>query len=83
MAVKLRLMRVGARSKPSYRIVVIDSHAACKGAAQEVVGFYDPRQGIEKAKVDGDRVRYWLGCGAQPSVVVGHILKKAGVGKAA
>jgi small subunit ribosomal protein S16 len=75
MAVRLRLRRTGTINKPCYRIVATDSRSPRDGRFIEVIGFYDPRHSNEK--IDLDRADYWIRHGAQPSEVVGHIIKRA------
>jgi small subunit ribosomal protein S16 len=76
--VKLRLRRMGAKKRPSYRIVAADSRSPRDGAFIEVVGFYDPITDPATIKVDLERARHWLSVGAQPTETVASILKKAG-----
>ncbi len=77
--VKLRLRRMGAKKRPSYRIVAADSRSPRDGAFIEAVGFYDPITDPATIKVDLDRARYWINAGAQPTDTVRSILKRAGV----
>ena len=79
--VKLRLKRFGRRHRPYYRICVMDQRSARDSKTIEELGFYDPIEtDDEKAlKMDGDRVKYWLGVGAQPSSTVRSLIRKAGV----
>lgn len=78
---KIRLKRVGRRHDPSYRVVVVESSRAAKsGRSWEVLGSYDPRKKQEEAALlKAERVRYWLSCGAKPSITVHNILARAGV----
>jgi len=75
--VSIRLARTGAKKRPFYHIVVTDSRSARGGRFIERVGFFNPvAQGAEtKLQVDGERVKYWLSQGAQPSDRVGQLLK--------
>ena len=77
--VKLRLRRMGAKKRPSYRIVAADSRSPRDGAFIESFGFYDPITEPATIKVDIDRARHWLSVGAQPTETVNSLLKKAGV----
>lgn len=77
--VKLRLRRMGAKKRPSYRIVAADSRSPRDGAFIEVVGFYDPIPDPATIRVDVDRARHWLSVGAQPTETVASIFKKVGV----
>ena len=77
----IRLSRIGKRKKPFYRVVVIESSRARNGRVVEAVGTYDPLKKPAEIKLDSERVKYWLGSGAQPSDTVASFIKK--VGKAA
>ena len=77
--VKLRLRRMGAKKRPSYRIVAADSRAPRDGAFIEIVGFYDPITDPATIKVDVERARHWINVGAQPTETVRSLLSKAGV----
>ncbi len=77
--VKLRLRRMGAKKRPSYRIVAADSRSPRDGAFIESVGFYDPITDPATINVNLERARHWLSVGAQPTETVRSLLKKAGV----
>ena len=77
--VKLRLRRMGAKKRPSYRIVAADSRSPRDGAFIESLGYYDPIPDPATFKVDVDRARHWLSVGAQPTDTVRSLLRKAGV----
>ena len=77
--VKLRLRRMGAKKRPSYRIVAADSRSPRDGDFIEVVGFYDPLTEPSTIRVDLERARHWLSVGAQPTDTVRSILNRAGV----
>ena len=77
--VKLRLRRMGAKKRPSYRIVAADSRSPRDGAFIEAVGFYDPITDPATINVNLDRARHWIDNGAQPTYTVRPILKRAGV----
>ncbi|PMQ01306.1 MAG: 30S ribosomal protein S16 [Dictyoglomus sp. NZ13-RE01] len=77
--VKIRLTRVGAKNKPAYRIIAIDSKKPRDGKHLEILGFYDPKTQPETIKVKEERIKYWLSVGAQPSESVEKILRKVGV----
>lgn len=77
MSVKIRLKRFGAKKRPYYRIVVMDSRTARDGRAIEEVGFYHPVELEEKQIVlKEDKIREWLDKGAQPSDTVRKLLNK-------
>jgi len=77
--VKLRLRRMGAKKRPSYRIVAADSRSPRDGAFIESVGFYDPITDPATINVNLDRARHWIDNGAQPTDTVRSILQRAGV----
>jgi small subunit ribosomal protein S16 len=79
--VRLRFKRFGRTHAPVYRLVAIDKRSPRDGQAIEELGQYDPRHTDEAQQfnVKEDRVRYWLGTGAQPSETVHDLLVKAGV----
>lgn len=77
MRTKIRLTRFGAKKKPFYRIVVSNITSPRDGRFIEVVGHYDPAQGIKKATINKEKVAQWISKGAQPTDVVKQILKNA------
>jgi small subunit ribosomal protein S16 len=74
---------MGAKKRPSYRIVAADSRSPRDGAFIESFGFYDPITDPATIRVDAERARHWLSHGAQPTDTVRSILTKAGVYDAA
>jgi small subunit ribosomal protein S16 len=76
---RIRLRRVGAKKKPSYRVVVADSRAARDGKFVEQLGHYDPLTDPPTIVLDEDKALKWLRQGAQPSEAVARILKRLGV----
>jgi small subunit ribosomal protein S16 len=66
----IRLARYGKKKLPSYRVVVIDKRLARNGRFVEVVGTYDPLKKPAEVKLNAERIKYWIGCGAQPSDTV-------------
>ena len=77
MQTKIRLSRFGTKKKPFYRIVVASSTTSRNGRFLEAVGFYDPEKGITKAKIDKEKVKLWMGRGAQLTDIVRQIVKQA------
>lgn len=77
MAVKLRLMRMGKKRQPSYRVVAADSRAPRDGRFIEIIGFYDPRQEPSVVRIDREKAAKWLSQGAQPTEAVARLLKIA------
>ena len=82
LAVRIRLARVGATKRPSYRVVVIDGRKPRDGRALEIIGFYDPLTEPATVRLDADKVTGWMAKGAQPSETVAKLMKIAGVGAA-
>ena len=79
MAVKLRLLRMGAKIAPFYRIVAADSRAPRDGRFIELLGTYDPRTNPAKVTIKEEEVLKWLNNGAQPSDTVKNLLSKEGI----
>ncbi len=79
MAVKMRLLRVGAKGQPSYRVVVADERSPRDGRFIEIVGFYNPRTEPETIQLKEDRVKYWLSVGVKPTDSVRILLRKANI----
>ena len=77
--VRIRLQRVGAKNRPSYRVVVIDSRAPRDGAHIERIGHYNPLTNPETVAIDEAQARKWLQRGAQPSEAVARLLSNAGI----
>lgn len=71
----IRLARIGKKKKPYYRVVVIERTRARDGRVREAVGTYDPLKKPAEVKLDADRIKYWLGVGAQPSDTVRSFIK--------
>ncbi len=73
--VRIRLMRMGAKKKPFYRVVVADAKARRDGQFIEIVGTYNPKTDPAEINLDMERVKYWLGKGAQPSETVKKLIE--------
>jgi small subunit ribosomal protein S16 len=74
MAVKIRLIRMGKTKQPSYRVVTKEARSPRSGAYIEQVGFYNPLAEPAEVRFDEERVKYWLGVGAQPTATVKRLL---------
>lgn len=82
MSVSLRLARGGSKKRPYYKIVIADSRAPRDGKYLEQVGTYNPllaKDDDNRVRLIEDRVRYWLGVGAQPTDRIARMLDKAGI----
>ena len=78
--VKIRLMRVGAKKNPHYRVVVVDTRKKRSSNYIELLGHYDPRDTTKTPlDIDTERAAYWLDQGAQPSETAVRLLEKVGV----
>ncbi len=72
----IRLMRMGAKKRPSYRIVVKEKLSKRDGAYLENIGFYDPTRNPAEVRLDMERVNYWVSKGAQPTDTVKQLIRK-------
>ena len=80
MAVKIRLTRMGAKKRPFYRLVAVDSRAPRDGKYLDLIGYYDPiGASPEEIKIDEEKLKYWLGNGAHLTETAKNIVKKAGI----
>ena len=78
MAVKLRLMRMGKKKQPTYRVVAADARSPRNGRFIEIVGTYQPRQDPSVILIDNEKALKWLRHGAQPTDSVERLLKISG-----
>lgn len=78
MAVKMRLMRMGKKHSPFYRVVVIDGRAPRDGRYIDLLGRYDPNQDPSLIDIDTDKAVDWLKKGAQPTEAVRKLLEISG-----
>jgi small subunit ribosomal protein S16 len=74
--VSIRLARIGKKKKPFYRVVVIEKRNPRNGRFVEIVGTYDPLKEPAEVKLEAERIKFWLGQGAQPSDTVRSFLRK-------
>ncbi|MCX8028683.1 MAG: 30S ribosomal protein S16 [Brevinematales bacterium] len=73
--VRIRLMRFGAKHRPYYRIVAVDSKKKRDGAYIESLGYYSPMEG-KKLYINAERYNYWISVGAKPSETVESLFRK-------
>ncbi len=78
MAVKLRLMRMGKKKQPTYRLVAADERSPRDGRFIEIVGTYDPRAEPSVVNIDNDKAVGWLRRGAQPTEPARRLLEISG-----
>ena len=74
---KLRLSMGGTKKRPVYKIVVADSRFPRDGRFIEKLGFFNPllpKEKKERVGLQSERIKYWLGQGAKPTVRVARIL---------
>ena len=76
---KIRLRRVGAPKKPSYRVVVARAQSPRDGAFIETIGHFNPLTDPETVDISEDRAKNWLAKGAQPTDTAARLLIKAGI----
>lgn len=82
MATKIRLARGGSKKRPYYSIVAADSRMPRDGRFLEKLGTYNPllaKDDENRVKMDLDRIKHWLGQGAQPTDRIARMLEAAGV----
>lgn len=81
LAVKIRMKKMGRLHRPFFRVCVMDARTPRDGRVLEEVGYYDPMvpETDARAVLNGERINYWIGVGAQPSDKVSVLVKKYGV----
>jgi small subunit ribosomal protein S16 len=82
MSLKIRLARGGAKKRPFYAIVVADARSPRDGRFIEKLGTYNPmleRGHAERVTLKEERLKHWLGVGAQPTDRVARFLGEAGI----
>jgi small subunit ribosomal protein S16 len=71
----ISLMRMGAKGKPFYRVVVKEKRSKRDGAYLENVGTYNPMTNPAEVSLKHDRIQYWIGVGAKPTETVASLIK--------
>ena len=71
----IRLARIGKKKHPFYRVVVTEKARPRNGRFVEIVGTYDPSKKPAAVVLDQERVKYWMGKGAQPSDTVRSFIR--------
>jgi len=71
----IRLMRMGAKKSPFYRVVVKEKRSKRDGKYLEKLGTYNPMTEPAEINLDHDRIDYWISVGAQPSETVASLIK--------
>lgn len=79
--VRIRMQRLGRRNRPFYRIAVAEKNTRRNGPVLEQLGFYDPveKDPAKALKIDGERVKFWIAKGAQPSDTCRDFFAKMGL----
>ena len=80
MSVRIRMKKLGRRNRPFFRLCAVDSRASRDGKVIEYLGHYDPmvKETDARAILNGERIDYWLGVGAQPTEKAKVLIKKYG-----
>jgi small subunit ribosomal protein S16 len=78
LAARIRLRRLGAKKRPTYRFVATDSRMPRDGRFVEILGYYNPIEKPARVKIFEDKMTYWLNQGALPSDTVMTLLKQVG-----
>ena len=81
MAVKIRLMRMGAKKRPFYRVVVADSRSPRDGRFIENIGIYDSTKQPAVVDIDAQKAMEWMQKGAQPTDTVRSLFSEVGIMK--
>lgn len=81
MSVRIRLMRVGRKNTPAFRIAVFDSRTRRDGVYLERLGHYAPtaKEEAKKVVIDKARLEHWMKHGAKPSEALTAIFRKTGI----
>jgi len=79
VSLKIRLRRMGAKKRPFYRIVAIDSHKARDGRFVDILGWYSPIEKPATIKFHEDKIYHHLDQGAQMSETVASLFKQTGL----
>ncbi len=79
MATKIRLMRMGRKKRPFYRIVVADSRTRRDGAFIEIIGTYNPLPSEAELKIDEEKALKWLSVGAVPTDTAKSLMTQLGI----
>lgn len=76
MAVKLKLTRLGSKKHPFYRVVAATDETRRDGRPLEFLGYYNPMVNPVEVKLDADKIKEWMGRGAEPTDTVRALIKK-------
>jgi len=76
---KIRLSRFGSKKRPTYRVTISEHLKDARGDVLEYLGHYNPRSNPKIIELKADRIKFWLGKGAQASPTVHNLLVSKGV----
>lgn len=76
--VKIRLARFGSKKRPYYHVVVADHQRSRDGKFIEQLGTYDPNQPMTEARIDRERLQYWLSVGAELTTSLRKVYREHG-----
>ena len=79
--VVIRMMRVGSKKKPYFRVVVTEARTARESSFVENLGTYNPRAKPALVQINKERVEHWLKKGARPSDSVRTLIGEAPVAR--
>lgn len=75
MSAKIKLVRLGRKKRPFFRIVVAETRDKLRGKVVETLGFYDPLTTPHKIEINKEALKKWLSLGVQPTDSVRKLLK--------
>ncbi len=78
MAVAIRLKRLGAKKRPTFRFIAADSRSPRDGRFIETLGYYNPIEKPATIRLHEDRMVHWLNEGGSPSHTVLSLLRQIG-----
>jgi small subunit ribosomal protein S16 len=77
MSARIRLKKMGAKKRPCYRIVVMDSHSPRDGRAVDELGYYHPVESEERQlRLDVEKTKEWLAKGAEITDTARQLLNR-------
>jgi small subunit ribosomal protein S16 len=80
VSVKIRLKKFGAKARPYYRMVIMDSRSPRDSRTIDEIGLYHPIEAEDKQiRIDEEKAKFWLARGAQPSDTVRSLLNKKNI----
>lgn len=74
MPVAVRLMKIGKKHVPFYRVVAVDKRKKRSGAYIEKIGLYNPLHASDVLQIDEEKLNAWIQKGAVISQGLSKIL---------